>query len=439
MVLDSFVLCTWLRVFIIFSCYLFALFLYLLPNQNMKIPAVAATTVVMAVGAASYPGMKETLDQISSRAEEAAEQTEANQPKPELLGDLEHLPECSLTPTGSAIKHILLGQINPQDLFSTYVFVPRKDTPECAADTCCIWKYIADELKDAMVGTAGRCNKLARGAIRLGFHDAGGWSRNTGPYGGADGSILLANECEERRENGGLEGICAQMRVWYDKWKGYGISMADLIQMAATVGAVVCPQGPRVRSFVGRKDNPTPAPHGNLPSPFASADSILAMFAAKTISARGIVALLGAHTASQQFKVYANRTGAPQDTTPGVWDTVYFRETMADKCPDKVVRFVSDTNLAADARTSAHFGDYADEWTGQHRWNRDYAREYVRLSLLGVPNINELTECTKVLPPFTGTRFVSPDAALLARYAAGEEGMEYAAAALEAGDLIPEK
>lgn len=30
---------------------------------------------------------------------------------------------------------------------------------------------------------------------------------------------------------------------------------------------------------------------------------------------------------------------------------------------------------------------------------QDYAKEYVRLSLLGVNNINNLKECTKVLPP----------------------------------------
>ena len=32
---------------------------------------------------------------------------------------------------------------------------------------------------------------------------------------------------------------------------------------------------------------------------------------------------------------------------------------------------------------------------------QDYARAYIRLSLLGVNNINELTECTKVLPSAT--------------------------------------
>lgn len=39
---------------------------------------------------------------------------------------------------------------------------------------------------------------------------------------------------------------------------------------------------------------------------------------------------------------------------------------------------------------------------------QDYAREYVRLSLLGVNNINNLTECTKVLPAAI-TSYSAPD------------------------------
>lgn len=80
-----------------------------------------------------------------------------------------------------------------------------------------------------MVGSAGRCNGVARQAVRMGFHDAGTWSRSTGKKGGADGSILLARECDERQENRGLLEICAQMRVWFDKYKEFGTSMADLI------------------------------------------------------------------------------------------------------------------------------------------------------------------------------------------------------------------
>ncbi|KLU91690.1 hypothetical protein MAPG_10208 [Magnaporthiopsis poae ATCC 64411] len=36
---------------------------------------------------------------------------------------------------------------------------------------------------------------------------------------------------------------------------------------------------------------------------------------------------------------------------------------------------------------------------GQQAWNAAFAREAVRLSLLGVGNINDMTECTRALPP----------------------------------------
>lgn len=34
----------------------------------------------------------------------------------------------------------------------------------------------------------------------------------------------------------------------------------------------------------------------------------------------------------------------------------------------------------------------------QSHWNSDYAAAYIRLSLLGVNNINDLMECTATLP-----------------------------------------
>lgn len=39
---------------------------------------------------------------------------------------------------------------------------------------------------------------------------------------------------------------------------------------------------------------------------------------------------------------------------------------------------------------------------------QNYAREYVRLSLLGVNNINSLTDCSKILPAATKT-WSNPD------------------------------
>lgn len=54
---------------------------------------------------------------------------------------------------------------------------------------------------------------------------------------------------------------------------------------------VACPGGPRITTYVGRKDSTNPAPGGLLPDVHASGDSLFALFAA----------LLGAHSTSKQF------------------------------------------------------------------------------------------------------------------------------------------
>jgi manganese peroxidase len=83
----------------------------------------------------------------------------------------------------------------------------------CKADTCCVWKYIADEMLQKFKGQSLRCNNFARGAIRLGFHDAGAWKKGL-DHGGADGSILLSDEIN-RPANKGLEEIAAVTKQWF--------------------------------------------------------------------------------------------------------------------------------------------------------------------------------------------------------------------------------
>ncbi|KAI9158250.1 Versatile peroxidase [Paramyrothecium foliicola] len=385
-----------------------------------------AVALVANIGVSSHPGIGDVLNDIKL--------VESKQ-SAELIGDLIDLPDAELTATGRSVKAILLGGGKPQEFFQSYHNVPDRDSEACAQDTCCIWKHIADEMRDSMIGTAGRCNNFARAAIRMAFHDAGTWSKKTGRAGGADGSILLAGECETRRSNNGLHHICAQMRIWYEKYKAYGVTMADMIQMSATVGTVVCPLGPRIRSYVGRKDSSVPSPEGTLPGPKASADEILAKFADKTISAAGIVALLGSHTTSQQHHVEPTRKGDPQDSTPGVFDTRYFQETLDPNAPKRVYKIQSDINLANDPRTNAIWKSFSSPIVGQIRWNEAYAREYIRLSLLGVYNINELTDCTHALPSIRDT-FENQDESLLEEWLNG--GREYASDAIVNGDKIPE-
>ncbi|KAI0540100.1 ligninase H2 [Xylaria digitata] len=329
----------------------------------------------------------------------------------ELLGDLITLSSSNLTQVGRDIKELLMNYGSPESDIA-YIDVPALNSTACAQDTCCVWKHIADQMTDLYRGESGRCTKWARMAVRLGFHDAGAWSKATAYQGGgADGSICLTDEYTYS-ENGGLEDMCLQMRIWYDEWhnkKGFNISMADLIRkMGANVATVVCPLGPRIRSFVGRVDSTVPNKSELLPSPFSDALDLIRLFRAKTISPHALVALLGAHTTSQQRLTNVTRAGDPQDSTPGVWDVLYYEETYgAVEAPERVFKFPSDVALAKYSVTAKEWISFLGT-AGQGHWNTDYARAYIRLSLLGVYNINQLTECTKALPART-EEYKNPD------------------------------
>ncbi|KAF2675776.1 class II peroxidase [Lentithecium fluviatile CBS 122367] len=315
------------------------------------------------------------------------------------------------TEVGWAVWGIITSSANPQGAETWQGGLPNIGSAKCKADTCCVWRHAALAMEKRFRGQSGRCNAAARAAVRLGFHDAGTWSKFTEDYGGADGSIILSglagNEDELKRgENNGLQDISRIVTDWYNKYKPYGVGMADLIQMAANVATVVCPLGPRVRTFVGRIDSDRPAVNSLLPDVHAEAPVLIDLFENKTIRVHGLVALVGAHTTSQQHFVDVNRAGDPQDSTPGIWDVEFYSETTSNSAPARVFKFPSDVKLSRDSFASSEWNEFA---SGQSHWNEDYAKEYVRLSLLGVNNINSLTECTRVLPPRTDKVTVSDD------------------------------
>lgn len=223
----------------------------------------------------------------------------------------------------------------------------------------------------AFKGPSGRCTNAARAAVRLGFHDAAGWSKNTGTSGGADGSLILAPEEIKRPGNRGLEEIVTLTQSWYNKYKSYGVTAADIVQMGANVATVVCPLGPRIKSYVGRKDNSKACTDGLLPPVTASADDLIKLFQDKTIQPNGLTALLGAHSTAQQRFVDPSRAGDPQDSTPGVWDMAYYTETLDPNAPKRVFKFASDIKLAADARMQGLFKAFAaPNNEAQAPWNR---------------------------------------------------------------------
>jgi hypothetical protein len=373
----------------------------------MHLPTLitATLTLVSLPGVLGYPGMGRQLQEIGRRREDdGADEGDSN----ELLGDLITLPDDKLTQVGKDIKDLLLGKGNPESN-EVYKNVPLQNSKQCKADTCCIWNYISKEMYGFMRGGSGRCTKWARFAVRLGFHDAGTWSKATASQGGgADGSIILSGTELTRGENNGLQEIGARFNKMYTKYRsqGWDISMADLIQMGANVAAVTCPLGPRTRTFVGRRDSSVAAPNNLLPSVSSNASVLIQLFRDKTIGPHGLVALVGAHSTSQQQFVDPKRAGDPQDSTPGVWDVKFYPETTG-KAPKRVFKFNSDIELSKAPETSKEWTEFSGSG-GQKHWNEDYAREYIRLSLLGVDNINSMTECTKVLPAAV-TSFKAPD------------------------------
>lgn len=127
----------------------------------------------------------------------------------------------------------------------------------------------------------------------------------------------------------------------------------------------MCPLGPRIRSFVGRKDNAKAGPTGLLPDVNDSADKLIKLFQAKTIDAHDLVALVGAHTTSQQHFVNTARDGDPQDSTPGVWDVAFYGQTTGNP-PPRVLKFASDVNLSKDSRAKSEWQDFIG---GQAHWN----------------------------------------------------------------------
>lgn len=363
----------------------------------MKFSTVVSSTALTLLiqPAVAYPGMGKVLAEIQARQDAntdvVVDLNADNDASPEMIGDLATVGPTSKV--GQSIYNILTGNESGETQAGGYI-PPILGTKACKQDTCCVWSWVSMELTLAFMGPTGRCNKWARAAIRLGFHDAGSWSKST-TGGGADGSIALSGTEINRPENNGLQDIIGKMITWQ---KRYGVGMADLIQFAAVHAVVTCPLGPRIRFFVGRQDSKTPAPDGLLPGVNDSADKLIKLFQDKTISPHELTALVGAHTTSQQFFVDTSQSKAPQDSTPGVWDTRFYNQTTSGKVPKGVFRFASDVALANDSRIQDEWVQFTDPVKGQKHWNEDYATAYTRLSLLGVNNINNLTECSKVLP-----------------------------------------
>ncbi|KAH9862350.1 hypothetical protein IAQ61_010554 [Plenodomus lingam] len=312
-------------------------------------------------------------------------------------GLIEDLLNIALTPITNLISNVLSGSITAID--NTISSKPLTCSLSIfAPDKCCVWWDVSAELTRRFKESNGTCNDNARAAIRMGFHDAGAWDKNS-PSGGADGSLLMDFGEINRPENNGLQSIRTLLRGVQSQ---YRVGYADLVQYAHNHASISCPKGPRVRTFIGRQDATRAPPDGLLPDVHDDPDKIIALFENKGIDAHDLAALLGAHaTARQRFvdtrPVAVNK---PLDTTIGVWDVEFYNDTLNNAAGSSATQKVFV--LPSDKALSKH-PKLTDEWKSfvgdQQHWNEDYAKAYVRLSLLGVKNLQNLVDCTKTLPP----------------------------------------
>ncbi|KAF2176890.1 class II peroxidase [Zopfia rhizophila CBS 207.26] len=258
-------------------------------------------------------------------------------------------------------------------------------------DACCKWYDVSAELTKLFKDTNGECNDNARAAVRAGFHDAGSWDKNSA-NGGADGSLIMDFGEQDRPENNGLQNIRNVLRGVQAK---FGVGYADLVQYAHNHATVTCPRGPRIRTFVGRKDATKAAPTGLLPDVNDTPDNLIKLFENKGFSAHDLAALVGAHASAKQRFVDPSQAGKPLDTTPGVWDVNFYNETLQNPPDSRIFVLPSDKKLSVHPKIS-------DEWNAfvgnQPHWNEDYAKAYIRMSLLGVENLIDLRDCTRTLP-----------------------------------------
>jgi hypothetical protein len=163
------------------------------------------------LGVSAYPGGKlaKTIEDIKIKVHaRGVSPITGSDDSFELIGDL--VTPGPTSSVGKLIAGIITGKGDGSSDQGNYNAPGTLGSPACAKDTCCTWKFVTDELTAKFTGSDGRCNAFARGAIRLGFHDAGTWAKGNS-YGGADGSMLLTNEVT-RSENAGLSEIVTYLQ-----------------------------------------------------------------------------------------------------------------------------------------------------------------------------------------------------------------------------------
>ncbi|KAI0478483.1 heme peroxidase [Xylariaceae sp. FL0804] len=236
-----------------------------------------------------------------------------------------------------------------------------------------VWTDVAADLAPTFRADNGSCTDAARQAIRLSFHDCFPSA--------CDGSVILANECEDRGENSQMTPVCAILRNTTDN---FDVGTADLIQFGAALGLVACQDGLAIPFKVGRVDNSTANPEGQMPGANTDAATLISDFALRNLSMTDVVALVGAHSVGK------NLSGDALDSTPDDLDpATFYAETKDESNPASLG---SDRFLSNSTETE-------DTWTSMETvatWQDAFTAAMNKMVVIGQDE-STLTDCSSVI------------------------------------------
>lgn len=112
-----------------------------------------------------------------------------------------------------------------------------------------------------------------------------------------------------------------------------------------------------------------------------------------------LVALVGAHTAGKQRVTDPSQAGASFDTTPGKWDTQFYKETLNGKAP---FTLQSDKALSKAPLSTIPFNAFAKS---QGAWAAAFVPAMTKMSLMGWRG-GRGVDCTGALPGGSAKRDV---------------------------------
>nr|CAA50060.1 peroxidase [Coprinopsis cinerea] len=276
---------------------------------------------------------------------------------------------------------------------------------------CCVWFDVLDDLQTNFY-QGSKCESPVRKILRIVFHDAIGFSpalTAAGQFGGggADGSIIAHSNIELAfPANGGLTDTIEALRA---VGINHGVSFGDLIQFATAVGMSNCPGSPRLEFLTGRSNSSQPSPPSLIPGPGNTVTAILDRMGDAGFSPDEVVDLLAAHSLASQEGLNSAIFRSPLDSTPQVFDTQFYIETLLKGTtqPGPSLGFAeelspfpgefrmrSDALLARDSRTACRWQSMtsSNEVMGQR-----YRAAMAKMSVLGFDR-NALTDCSDVIP-----------------------------------------